>query len=62
MDIPVAILPALMLIDGDLHSKAQFTLGDLDALLLAWRGLTAGTVVRRCFYDWVRLASSVDKP
>jgi len=51
-----------MLIDGDLHSKAQFTLGDLDALLLAWRGLTAGTVVRRCFYDWVRLASSVDKP
>lgn len=55
----MTILPALMLVDGDLDGIAEFTFCDLDASVLAWLGMATSAVVRRLFcyaisFDWGR--------
>lgn len=49
IDIPVAVDPTLMLMNGDLGSLAKLTLHDLDTIVLTIRSLAAGAVVRADF-------------
>jgi hypothetical protein len=45
INIPVAVDPALMLMNGDLSGLAKLALHNLDTLVLAIRGLATGAVV-----------------
>ena len=44
--IPVAVLPALMLLNRDLNCKSKFAFGDLLSTVLASFDLATSTVVR----------------
>ena len=45
----MSVLPALVLIYGDLDGIAEFAFGDLDCRVLAWLGVAASAVVGQDF-------------
>jgi len=45
--IPMTILPALVLLNGDLNGEAEFAFGDLDSVALARLRLAARAIVGR---------------
>lgn len=47
----MTVLPALMLVDGNLNRIAEFTFGDLDSSLFAWCGVATGAIIRRRFWS-----------
>jgi hypothetical protein len=46
-NIPMTILPALVLLNGDLNGEAEFAFGDLDSVALARLRLAARAIVGR---------------